>query len=52
MEKDYFVPFADFGEDKFEEKRSKFTGRLWHVETAEQAVEDQGDARDLLGRDA
>ena len=26
MEKDYFVPFADFGEDKFEEKRSKFTG--------------------------
>lgn len=39
MEKDYFVPFADFGEDRFEEKRSKFTGRLWHVETAEQAVE-------------
>ena len=38
MEKDYFVPFADFGEDKFEEKRSKFTGRLWHVETAEDAV--------------
>ena len=38
MDKDYFVPFADFGEDKFEEKRSKFTGRLWHVETAEQAV--------------
>ena len=26
MEKDYFVPFADYGEDKFEEKRSKFTG--------------------------
>ena len=38
MEKDYFVPFADDGEDKFEEKRSKFTGRLWHVETAEDAV--------------
>ena len=38
MDKDYFVPFADFGEDKFEEKRSKFTGRLWHVETAEDAV--------------
>ena len=34
MEKDYFVPFADYGEDKFEEKRSKFTGRLWHVATA------------------
>ena len=38
MDKDYFVPFADFGEDRFEEKRSKFTGRLWHVETAEDAV--------------
>nr|WP_300183853.1 YigZ family protein [uncultured Agathobaculum sp.] len=38
MEKDYFVPFADYGEDKFEEKRSKFTGRLWRVETAEEAV--------------
>lgn len=24
MEKDYFVPFASYGEDKFEEKRSKF----------------------------
>ena len=53
MEKDYFVPFADFGEDKFEEKRSKFTGRLWHVETAEDAVAKiKEDARDLLGRDA
>lgn len=37
MEKDYFVPFAAYGEDKFEEKRSKFTGRLWRVETAEEA---------------
>ena len=35
---DYFVPYLDYGEDKFEEKRSKFTGRLWHVETAEQAT--------------
>ncbi len=35
---DYFVPFLDYGEDKFEEKRSKFTGRLWHVETPEQAT--------------
>ena len=32
------MPFADYGEYKFEEKRSKFTGRLWHVETAEEAV--------------
>ena len=38
MEKDYFVPFAAYGEDKFEEKRSKFTGRLWRVETAEEAI--------------
>lgn len=38
MEMDYFVPFAAYGEDKFEEKRSKFTGRLWRVETAEEAV--------------
>lgn len=38
MEKDYFVPFAAYGEDKFEEKRSKFTGRLWRVETTEEAV--------------
>ena len=52
MEKDYFVPFADYGEDKFEEKRSKFTGRLWHVETAEEAVAKiKENARDLLGRD-
>ena len=58
MEKDYFVPFADYGEDKFEEKRSKFTGRLWHVETAEEAVakflvgEKQGDPTLLeIGRE-
>ena len=38
MEKDYFVPFSEYGEDKFEEKRSKFTGRLWRVESAEEAV--------------
>ena len=37
-EKDYFVPFERYGEDNFIEKRSKFTGRLWHVETAEEAV--------------
>ena len=38
MGKDYFVPFSEYGEDKFEEKHSKFTGRLWRVESAEQAV--------------
>ena len=37
-EKDYFVPFSDYAEDSFVEKRSKFTGRLWRVETAEEAV--------------
>lgn len=38
MEKDYFIPFLPYAEDKFEEKRSKFIGRLWHVETPEQAT--------------
>ena len=38
MEKDYFVPLPITARTKFEEKRSKFTGRLWHVETAEEAV--------------
>jgi uncharacterized YigZ family protein len=32
------VPYLDYGEDKFEEKHSKFTGRLWRVETADEAV--------------
>lgn len=38
MEKPYFIPFSEYAEDNFVEKRSKFTGRLWHVETPEQAV--------------
>jgi len=38
MEKDYFVPFDAYGENRFEEKRSKFTGRLWRVETPDEAV--------------
>ena len=46
MEKDYFVPFLDYGEDRFEEKRSKFTGRLWHVETPEQATAKIKEMRD------
>ena len=37
-EKDYFVPFSDYAEDSFVEKRSKFYGRLWHVESADEAV--------------
>ena len=38
MGKDYFVPFEPYGEDAFAEKRSKFTGRLWRVESQEDAV--------------
>ncbi len=34
----YFIPFSSYAEDGFEEKRSKFTGRLWRVESAEEAV--------------
>lgn len=28
-EKDYLIPFAEYAEDSFVEKRSKFIGRLW-----------------------
>lgn len=38
MEQSYFVPFSEYGEDAFTEKRSKFTGRLWRVETPEEAT--------------
>ena len=37
-EKDYLIPFAEYAEDSFVEKRSKFIGRLWRVKTAEQAT--------------
>lgn len=37
-QKDYLIPFQDDVEDSFVEKRSRFIGHLWHVETAEQAV--------------
>ncbi len=36
---DYFEPYLPFGEDHFVEKRSKFAGRLWRVETREDAAE-------------
>ena len=48
-EKDYFVPFERYGEDNFIEKRSKFTGRLWH---GGGCCENQGNARGVLGCDA
>lgn len=38
MEKSYYIPFSEYAEDRFVEKRSKFTGRLWHVETPEEAT--------------
>lgn len=38
MEQDYLVPAADYAEDSFVEKRSKFIGRLWRVQTADEAV--------------
>ncbi len=38
MGQSYFIPFSEYAEDSFAEKRSKFTGRLWHVETPEAAA--------------
>ena len=38
LEKDYLIPYLNFAEDSFVEKRSKFYGRLWHVESADEAV--------------
>lgn len=35
---EYLVP-TDFGEDEFIEKKSRFIGRLWPVETEEEALE-------------
>ncbi len=46
MDIDYFVPFSEYAEDKFEEKHSKFTGRLWRVESAEEATEKLKHMRD------
>lgn len=39
MEQEYLVPFSAYAEDGFVEKRSKFTARLWRVETPEQAMD-------------
>ena len=35
---EYLVPTA-FGEDEFVEKKSRFIGRVWPVETEEEALE-------------
>lgn len=37
-EQPYLIPFLPYAEDSFVEKRSKFTGRLWRVETPEEAT--------------
>lgn len=37
-ERPYLIPFLPYAEDGFVEKRSKFTGRLWRVETPEEAA--------------
>lgn len=46
MEQAYYVPFAAYGEGRFEEKRSKFTGRLWRVESADEATDRLKEMRD------
>ena len=38
-ESSYLVPFEEYATDRFEDKRSKFIGELFRVETPEQAVE-------------
>lgn len=38
-ESSYLVSFEEYATDRFEEKRSKFIGELFRVETPEQAVE-------------
>ena len=46
MEQSYFIPFSAYAEDNFVERRSKFTGRLWHVETPEEATAKIKEMRD------
>lgn len=35
----YCIPCEEFAQDQMTEKRSRFIGRLWHVESAEQAMD-------------
>ena len=35
---EYLVP-TQFGEDEFVEKKSRFIGRVWPVETEEEAIQ-------------
>lgn len=44
-ESSYLVPFEEYAADRFEEKRSKFIGELFRVETPEQAVEKIGEVK-------
>lgn len=36
---EYLVPYAAYAEDQFVEKRSRFIGRLWRVESPEEAMD-------------
>lgn len=51
MDDSYLIPYEPYGEDRFVEKRSKFIGRLWRVETPEEAVEKINQTR-AMHRDA
>lgn len=51
MDDSYLIPYEEYGEDRFVEKRSKFIGRIWRVETPEQAVEKINQTR-AMHRDA
>ena len=51
MDDSYLIPYEEYGEDRFVEKRSKFIGRIWRVETPEEAVEKINQTR-AMHRDA
>lgn len=39
MTDDYFVPFSEYAEDEFVEKKSRFIGRMWRIESEAEAQE-------------
>ena len=41
---EYLVP-SGYGEDEFTEKKSRFIGRVWLVETEEEALEKIGEMK-------
>lgn len=46
MDKEYYIPAEPYGEAAFTEKRSRFTGRVWRVETPEEATAKIKEMRD------